>query len=124
MNAKQRLDRACLALCRQIIMLRDGHKCRVCKRAATDTIHIFDRDIKMLRYDIHNLYAGCRVHHDHDYPYELKAQHIEVVGWAEWLRLEALSKEYKCWREIDLKDLKVTLTEVLNFYEKERDVNL
>ena len=117
MNPKQRLDRACLALCRKIIMLRDGHKCRVCYRAATDTIHIFDRDIAMLRYDLHNLYAGCRVHHNHDKPLDLIKQHISVVGQAEMFRLSVLAQEYKCWREPDLKELKSDLKETLNYYK-------
>lgn len=121
MNAKQKLDRACLSLCRKIVMLRDGYKCRVsgCNRGATDTVHIIDRDVSITRYDIHNLYAGCRIHHEHDRPLDLIKQHISVVGQAEVFRLSVLAQEYKCWRAPDLELLRDSLKEILAYYEKE-----
>ena len=114
MNPKQRLDRACLALCRQIVFIRADNKCQCgCGRAAQDPSHIINRDRKNTRYFLDNQVALSRVCHDHARPKELKARHIKIIGQAKYDFLEALSKEYKCWRENDLKILKSDLTEIL-----------
>lgn len=107
-NQKSILDKKILFLCRKIVMKRDNGMCRVpgCARAATDTIHIIDRDVSITRYDLSNLYAGCRFHHNHSKPLELIQQHIEVVGKDEVFRLCKLAQEYKCWRLPDLELLR------------------
>jgi len=115
MTKRQKLEADCRSLCRKIVMKRDGYMCRVkgCNRTATDTIHIIDRDVNITTFDLTNLYAGCRIHHDHGHPLDLQAQHREIVGWDEWIRLYELSKEYKIWHEIDLEELKVSLKQEL-----------
>jgi hypothetical protein len=78
-----------------------------------------NRDRQNTRYFLDNQVALSRFCHDHTRPKELKARHIKIVGQAKYDFLEALSKEYKCWREVDLKDLKADLESILRNYESE-----
>ena len=113
--SRKSLDKEILSLCRKIVMKRDGYKCRVegCERAATDTVHIIDRDVQITRYDLSNLYAGCRRHHNHDKPLDLIQQHIKVVGHKEVFMLYVLAQEHKIWHEWELKLLRDKLKEMV-----------
>ena len=115
MTNRQKLEADCRSLCRKIVMKRDGYVCRVqgCNRTATDTIHIIDRDVNITTFDLTNLYAGCRIHHDHGHPLDLIKQHISVAGEVEVFRLSVLAQQYKVWYEIDLEELKVSLKQEL-----------
>lgn len=109
------LEKECDALCRKIVKKRAGYRCQVpkCERAATDTVHIIDRDVQITRYDLSNMYGGCRQHHDHDRHNELTQQHILVVGKEEYERLKLLSRQHKIWHEWKLKELRDRLKEMV-----------
>ena len=117
MTAKQQLDRACLSLCRKIVFIRAKNKCECgCGRAAQDPSHIINRDRQNTRYFLDNIVALSRTCHDHSRPLKLKALHIKIIGQDKYDELEALSKEYKCWREVDLVELRKSLKEILLYY--------
>lgn len=109
------LEKECDALCRKIVKKRAGYRCQVpkCERAATDTVHIIDRDVQITRYDLSNMYAGCRKHHNHDKPLDLIQQHIKVVGQEEVFRLCKLAQEHKIWYGWELKELRDKLKEMV-----------
>ena len=104
MKKSSSLWRKCVSLCAKVVKFRDGGICRVpgCNNPATDTVHIIDRDVHITTFDLSNLYAGCRKHHNHDKPLDLIKQHIQVVGQGEVLRLCKLAQEYRRLRESDL----------------------
>ena len=104
MKKSSSLWRKCVSLCAKVVKLRDGGICRVpgCNNPATDTVHIIDRDVHSTTFDLSNLYAGCRFHHDHSRPLDLIKQHIQVVGQEEVFRLCKLAQEYRRLRESDL----------------------
>ncbi len=114
MKKSDPLWKVCDALCRKIVRLRDGGKCRVCGQPQTDTIHIIDRDVSITRCDPANCYAGCRKHHNHGKPLDLIAQHISVVGKEEVFRLCVLSQQLVTYRRADLVLIREELKRRLN----------
>lgn len=112
-------------LCREIVRVRDGRKCRVCGRPATDTVHIIDRDVAITRCDPTNLYAGCSRCHDHLHPMDLLERHIFVVGWTEYLRLRELSQQLVTYRKADLLEIADKLKAELRYLRQiERELKI
>jgi hypothetical protein len=107
MTKRQRLDRDCLKLCGDIVLLRSDFRCQCgCGRPAKDPSHVFDRDCQNTRYDLDNLVALARHCHDHDKPRELKAIHRKILG-EKYEEVEARSKVLRApWRVWELELLK------------------
>jgi hypothetical protein len=80
------------ALCREVVFLRDGNKCRKCGKEATDWCHVHTRGVHSLRWDLDNSFAGCRGCHMnfwHKQPTLAAQWWKDEIGDLRFLRLNA-----------------------------------
>lgn len=74
------------ALCREVVFLRDGGKCRRCGKPAVDWSHVYSRRYKWLRWDLDNSSASCKGCH--------LAWHHRPMEGAKWWEKELGPKRY------------------------------
>ena len=118
MNAKQRLEKACDDLCREIVKLRDKNKCRLCEGIGCDPHHIARRGGNV-RWFIDSIILICRDCHrtGHDDELNMNINIVRVIGAEKFEELQMMAREIKQWKQADLKILKSDLTEILNYYK-------
>ncbi len=75
------------ALCREVVFLRDGGKCRRCGKEAVDWSHVYSRRYKWLRWDLDNSSASCKGCH--------LAWHHRPLEGAAWWAKELGPKRYQ-----------------------------
>ena len=118
MNAKQRLEKACDDLCREIVKLRDKNKCRLCEGIGCDPHHIARRGGNV-RWFIDSIILICRDCHrtGHDDELNMNINIVRVIGAEKFEELQMMAREIKQWKQANLKILKSDLTEILNYYK-------
>ena len=118
MNPKQRLEKACDDLCREIVKLRDKNKCRLCEGIGCDPHHIARRGGNV-RWFIDSIILICRDCHrtGHDDELNMNINIVRVIGAEKFEELQMMAREIRQWKQADLKILKSDLTEILNYYK-------
>ena len=118
MNAKQRLEKACDDLCREIVKLRDKNKCRLCEGIGCDPHHIARRGGNV-RWFIDSIILICRDCHrtGHDDELNMNINIVRVIGAEKFEELQMMARQIRQWKLEGLKDLKSDLTEILNYYK-------
>ena len=123
MNAKQRLEKACDDLCREIVKLRDKNKCRLCEGIGCDPHHIARRGGNV-RWFIDSIILICRDCHrtGHDDELNMNINIVRVIGAEKFEELQMMARGIRQWKQADLKILKSDLTEALNYYKAKEDL--
>jgi hypothetical protein len=116
-NSKQKLWNDCMKLWSEIVLTRDGHKCRAQSKACwgkIDPHHIVPKTWKATALMPDNGLSLCRKHHDHDLPDYLNNLCMGIVSLGVWCRLWDIAKGGKNWKEYELLELKITLQDKLD----------
>jgi 5-methylcytosine-specific restriction endonuclease McrA len=100
-------------LCREVIFLRDGNKCRKCGKEATDWCHVHTRGVHSLRWDLDNSFAGCRGCH-------MNFWHKQPTLAAKWWEKEIGPERYKRLNLRAAKPSRVNHVAVRAYLEQER----
>ena len=118
MNAKQRLEKDCDDLCREIVKLRDKNKCRLCEGIGCDPHHIARRGGNV-RWFIDSIILICRDCHrtGHDDELNMNINIVRVIGAEKFEELQMMARGIRQWKQADLKILKSDLKEILNYYK-------
>lgn len=87
------------AYCRQVVLMRDGNRCRRCHKPAGQVqihwAHIITRAAKSVRWDMMNSMALCAYHHRHyhHYPLQFAAFVLMELGTEDYDKLVKRSEE-------------------------------
>lgn len=88
------------ALCREVVFLRDGNKCRKCGRTngLLDWAHVYSRRFKVTRWALLGSMVLCRGCHLwwHQSPTEAVAWWREQIGHESAKKLELMKRSAKC----------------------------
>ena len=114
MNPKQRLEKACDDLCREIVRRRDKGKCRLCQNPGIEPHHI-SRKSGNVRWFLDNLIWICRNCHrtGHDDELNMNINIVRVIGAEKFEELQMMARQIRQWKLEGLKNLKSDLTEIL-----------
>lgn len=121
-NPKPPTDRELDALCREIVRIRDGFRCRRCGDREAQWSHVHSRTCKSARWMLENsllLCARCHLRWWHEHPSET-GPWLGTVMQEQHIARAARAARLKGFRSIDRHRIKQMLADTLEAINSER----